>query len=221
MKTLMVLIALNFVLVGCGAKDAFERGHAGANTGFSTKPDPGTGGGGGGGGGGTKPVALSKALFEQTVLPVLENSCAKCHDNPAPTFEEASKLVVLGHPEKSPLLQRAFGQLGHKKRWEATSAEAVVVKTWIMGGEIDMVPAEEKQSGENFFNSAVKPIIASTCTRCHEGRDEYAEAKSLIKPKAPNESQLYLRPSGVKHRKIWAADSKELATIKAWIELEN
>lgn len=93
----------------------------------------------------TPTISLNKDYFGSDILPMLEarrlgtvKGCSACHDNPAPTFEDAEKLVVLGHPEESPLFLRATGapSLNHPQIWKSDSPEALKLILWISGKPI-------------------------------------------------------------------------------------
>lgn len=200
------LLLVFFALVGCGARDPFSRGDSkSVITAQSSEL--------------TKPKTLSAEFFVKEVHPVLSRDCTSCHGHPASTFEEAQALVVAGKPEQSLLLTKATGKSQHPKRWEATSAEVLLLTAWITGAKIDSPPFQE--GPEEFFNKAVKSYLQQSCTDCHESRDTYAEAKSLITPGSAEQSVLYVKASGVRHRKVWSKDSQQLGALKKWIELEK
>jgi hypothetical protein len=137
MKSLLTILITSVVLIGCGSDRPFQRGEdrieADGQSGGSDKPtdptdptDPGENPNP------TPPPALSKTFFDENVLPALVKSCDSCHDNPAPDFNEAKKLVVFKKPNDSVLYTKAAGT-GHKKIWKPDSAELAVLATWING----------------------------------------------------------------------------------------
>ena len=79
-------------------------------------------------------------------------------------------------------------------------------------------PAEGPQA---FYERAVKPLVEKSCDKCHDGRSQYSEAKSLIVAGQPEQSELFNKASGMSHRKVWSKESQELAVMKKWIQLEN
>lgn len=94
----------------------------------------------------TPTVSLNGTYFVNEILPLLEakkingttKGCSFCHGNPAPTFEEAEKLVVLGHPEESVLFLKATGADGsnHRPIWTQDSPESLKLILWISGKAI-------------------------------------------------------------------------------------
>lgn len=88
-------------------------------------------------------VSLNRVYFNSEILPMLAakkingtiKGCSMCHGNPAPTFEDAQALVVVGSPEKSQLYMRATGAAGsgHMQIWASDSAEAMKLMFWISG----------------------------------------------------------------------------------------
>lgn len=91
----------------------------------------------------TPSVALNRTYFNNEILPLLSarkinattRGCAGCHGNPAPSFEEAESLVVVGHPEDSVLYKKAIGAPGasHSPIWKSDSPEALKLIFWISG----------------------------------------------------------------------------------------
>jgi hypothetical protein len=204
--------------LGCGAQDPFSRGQKSTEDSQSSAQA------------GQKPILLSRELFETAVQPLVKKDCSGCHANPAVNMETAKSKVVLGKPEESPLWLKAVGLLGHTKKWDKTSAEALLISSWINGSMAAQpprpapptpAPPAGEEGALGFFETAVKPLIEKSCTRCHEGRDQYNEAKSLITPGWPEKSDLYNYASGIGHRRVWAKDSRELTVLKKWIELEK
>jgi hypothetical protein len=218
MKSLLFIIVLS--LFGCGSQDPFSRGKKSSessNSGTQT---------------GQKPISLSLELFQSAVQPLIKKDCSGCHASPADSMDSAKAKVVLGKPEESRLWLKAVGLLGHPKRWDKTSAEAILLSSWINGSVAAQPPSTppsppqpqppaNDEGAQGFFESAVKPLIEKSCTRCHEGREQYAEAKSLITPGQAEKSALYNYASGIGHRRVWSKDSQELAVLKKWIELEK
>lgn len=82
-----------------------------------------------------EPIALSRAYFESDILPMLDTSCNSCHDNPAPSFEQAQSLVILGKPAESILFKKATGAAGahHRQIFKPDSPEALKLIAWISG----------------------------------------------------------------------------------------
>lgn len=151
---LLGLSGLVIFTIGCGSSTPFQRGVAKANHTAVNNEKPGS----------EKPVvenptrtdvpsatntpipapvSLNRTYFTNEILPMLEakkingttKGCSMCHGNPAPTFEEASNLVVIGHPEESILFKKAIGAEGssHMKIWNADSPEALKLILWISG----------------------------------------------------------------------------------------
>ncbi|MFN8845252.1 MAG: hypothetical protein ACK5V3_13590 [Bdellovibrionales bacterium] len=220
MKTLILLMIICFL--GCGSQDPFSRGQKSAQDNNSSAQS------------GTKPLQLSRELFETSVQPVVKKDCSGCHGNPAENMQAAQSKIVLGRPEESKLWMKAVGMLGHPKRWDKTSAEAILLSSWINGFQAapppqappvpqpaPPAPPSDEEGALGFFETAVKPLLEKSCTRCHEGREQYLEAKSLITPGWPEKSALYNYASGIGHRRVWTKESQELAVLKKWIELEK
>lgn len=113
----MFVLSLSF---GCGTDTPFKRGAPSDS---------------GGSGQGVAADGLSAEYFQTRLAPLLSSSCAGCHDNPAPTLEAASDLVVPGNPDSSLLLMKASGQGGHEEVWSASSEEYVTLRAWILGEE--------------------------------------------------------------------------------------
>ncbi len=94
----------------------------------------------------TPGVSLNRTYFTKEILPMLAarkingdtKGCTFCHGNPAETFEDAEKLVVLGHAEASILFQKATGAVGskHSLIWNPDSPEALKLILWISGRAI-------------------------------------------------------------------------------------
>lgn len=209
------LLALTLILLslGCGSKTPFSRGASslGDNPLVPQKP--------------TDPVAqtLDPQMFQQVILPNLNKDCASCHDNKADTFLKAQALVVTGKATESALYLKATGLQSHPKIWSEDSIEAQVLKSWIQGGQLaaETEPVPEPVDSEAFFVQSVAPLLKQDCASCHRGRDGYTQAKQFIQPGSAEQSQLYLRASGTRHRKIWAPESSQLATLKQWIDSEQ
>lgn len=119
-KNLALLFVLGFVF-GCGTDTPFKRGAPSGDN--------------GGSGQGTAASELSAEYFQARLAPLFSSSCAGCHDNPAPSFEDASNLVIPGNPDSSLLLMKASGQGGHEEIWGASSEEYATLKAWILGAE--------------------------------------------------------------------------------------
>ncbi|MCB0350644.1 MAG: hypothetical protein KDD38_05635, partial [Bdellovibrionales bacterium] len=86
-------------------------------------------------------TVLDKGFFDANLLPSFVKSCDRCHDNPAPTYEEAVLLVVPGDISKSILyLLPAGGVMSdgdkHPAKWKVGSAEAAVLESWINGAKL-------------------------------------------------------------------------------------
>lgn len=211
MKLGLLGIALSLLFLGCGSKTPFSRGSSALadNPLLPQKP--------------TEPVVqtLDSQMFEQSILPNLKKDCESCHENKADTFLKAQALVMIGKATESVLYLKATGLQSHPKIWSQDSIEAQVLKSWIQGGQLAVETDPAPADSEAFFVQSVAPMIKKDCASCHRGRDSYSQAKKFIQPGMAEQSQLYLRASGAGHRKIWAPESLQLATLKQWIESEQ
>ncbi|MBX9769419.1 MAG: hypothetical protein K2X47_19240 [Bdellovibrionales bacterium] len=117
--SLVGVLMLLFILVGCGTDRPFSRGVQAPVKEVADKPLPG----------------LSRVVFEAKILPILKVSCASCHENPAPDYEKAATLVKLGNPKESKLYLNAIGGAGHGggEIFAAGSSEESLLKEWILG----------------------------------------------------------------------------------------
>lgn len=132
MKKLFLIFSAHLFLLSCGSSKPFDRGENTLNvlqnntptTGSTPQDNPPT-------------AVLDKNMFEKSVTPILEASCTPCHSNPAPTFEAAKNLVILGNPAESIMVLKAQGLSNHMEILTSDSAELGVIKAWIMGGTLN------------------------------------------------------------------------------------
>lgn len=146
-----------FLLVACGSRTPFQRGEKESLTIANQKVTGNNGGQTPAGneptddanpnGGETPdddnpppvPVAdFDRAYFDSAILPVLDQKCNTCHDNPAPDFATAKTICVFNKPEESKLYNCATGKCAefpkHKAVLKPESAEAMALASWIKGG---------------------------------------------------------------------------------------
>lgn len=78
-----------------------------------------------------EPPSAGQLMYEATMKPLFENSCARCHHNPAATYEAARAGISPGKPAESALWLRASGRLRHPARWRDGSSELAALESWI------------------------------------------------------------------------------------------
>ena len=124
-KTLCVCALAALFLNGCGAEDPFSRGEYLDEVEKSLSEDDVDDGG-------QEKLVLSRAVFEQQLLPAFQKSkCTMCHAHITGSYETALNWVVIGAPQNSPLYIKAVGHK-HKAIWQPESSEAQLLYQWIL-----------------------------------------------------------------------------------------
>lgn len=91
-------------------------------------------------------------------------------------------------------------------------------------------PADNKPTDQpatdvdkTYYDTVLYPVLEKSCTKCHDDYiGAFDAAKKKIVFKKPDQSELYLRATGVefhgfKHRQIFKPDSAEAVMIVTWI----
>ncbi len=159
-----LLMTLAFItLIGCGSETPFKRGpNPLANLGPLGEPPARQEGDGRPGPTGEptpKPIVLNKEFFEANVQKSFSMNCVGCHKPGKRTvinnFEQASKFVVPGEPEKSDLFRAASGLIVNRGQdhsedgWGNEDKAAIEnlknLRAWIMGAKLGDSTKEIRQ----------------------------------------------------------------------------
>jgi hypothetical protein len=86
-------------------------------------------------------------------------------------------------------------------------------------GEVPRPPAPVEQGLDKvFFETNLLQAFERDCKMCHSNpAGTFDDAAKLVVFKKPEESELLLKATGSRHRKVWAADSAEAAVLTSWI----
>lgn len=85
-------------------------------------------------------------------------------------------------------------------------------------------PIKVEDNLKKYYLTYVQPLINADCFSCHPGSnapEAYEDAKALIRPGAPEASDLYLMVTGRGHIKVWGDDTDSAKALAKWIILEG
>lgn len=123
MGRLLIPVVFLVFVAGCGTDAPFSRGdkkrtHGDVNE-KPTSPEPSEG-------------ADARALFEETVRPVLRKDCSGCHSGDFDGLESVMIHVKPGSPIDSPLYTKPRGiNHGGGTIWRASDESARTLEQWI------------------------------------------------------------------------------------------
>lgn len=81
---------------------------------------------------------------------------------------------------------------------------------------------DEPALSKTFFEANLLPALNRDCAMCHDNpAPNFEAAVTLVVFKKPDESELYLKATGTRHRKVWQKDSAEAAVLVNWINGAN
>lgn len=154
----------------------------------------------------SSPISHSPPDFDKEIRPLLRTHCGKCHAGTTLKGEldlssldsilkggESGPAVVVGQPEKSPLLEKIIkGEMPPGKKNALTGEEIHLLETWIKGQPgTDPSSKEDQAKAAGSTKAApnqhdILPIMLRHCTVCHgahrrEGNLDLRSRASMIR----------------------------------------